>query len=215
MPYDPKDDHYATIGVADNATADEIKRAYREKAKLLHPDGHRSPELATRATQQLNAAYAVLGDPVKRRKYDEERAAYRLRENEPEIQRRVAEALAHMNRKARPSQSGNSGSSARERTGERLRQPRKRAEERLRQAHERVDERLRQSRESATKRRAQAKARTPLELVPKQQLGVFSRLAESKVNGLLREDRTFDAVLLGVGAAVLDAWLGTVPPRRR
>lgn len=44
MTYDSRTDYYSMFGIADDATVDEIKRAYRDKAKLVHPDGHRSPD---------------------------------------------------------------------------------------------------------------------------------------------------------------------------
>lgn len=62
-------DHYAVLGVARDASADEIKRAYRKLARELHPDVNPDP-----ATQEkfkdVTAAYEVLSDPEKRRMYD-------------------------------------------------------------------------------------------------------------------------------------------------
>lgn len=79
-PYDPEHDHYTVLGVPSSSTADQIKRVYREKVLLVHPDGHRVPELAGRELQRLNDAYAVLGDPPRRRVYDEQRGGYLRRE---------------------------------------------------------------------------------------------------------------------------------------
>ena len=59
-------DHYAVLGVAKTATADEIKKAYRKLASQHHPDKGGD----TAKFQQLQEAYAVLSDAEKRREYD-------------------------------------------------------------------------------------------------------------------------------------------------
>ena len=60
-------DHYATLGVARTATQDEIKRAFRKLASQHHPDKGGD----TARFQAIQAAYDVLGDPTKRRAYDQ------------------------------------------------------------------------------------------------------------------------------------------------
>lgn len=59
-------DHYATLGVAKNATQDEIKRAFRKLASQHHPDKGGD----TAKFQEIQSAYDVLGDPEKRQQYD-------------------------------------------------------------------------------------------------------------------------------------------------
>jgi len=61
--------HYATLGVAENATQDEIKKSYRKLASQHHPD--RGGDTAT--FQTIQAAYDVIGDEQKRQQYDHER----------------------------------------------------------------------------------------------------------------------------------------------
>jgi DnaJ-class molecular chaperone len=59
-------DHYATLGVAQTATADEIKRAFRRLASQHHPDKGGD----TQKFQEIQAAYDTLGDAQKRAAYD-------------------------------------------------------------------------------------------------------------------------------------------------
>lgn len=63
--------YYDILGVPYNATADQIKRAYREQIRFFHPDVFQgSEDVAKIKTQQLNEAYSVLSDPGKRAVYD-------------------------------------------------------------------------------------------------------------------------------------------------
>jgi curved DNA-binding protein CbpA len=62
-------DHYETLGVARTATSAEIKRAYRRLAVLYHPDKNPDPK-AENFFKEVNVAYDVLSDPVKKRSYD-------------------------------------------------------------------------------------------------------------------------------------------------
>lgn len=63
-------DYYDILGVSKNASADDIKKAYRRKARKLHPDLNPNDKEAHRKFQQLNEANEVLSDPEKRAKYD-------------------------------------------------------------------------------------------------------------------------------------------------
>ena len=64
-------DYYHTLGVERTASQADIKRAYRKLARKYHPDLHPDDPGAQAKFQQLNEANEVLGDPEKRRKYDE------------------------------------------------------------------------------------------------------------------------------------------------
>ena len=63
-------DYYKVLGVARNADAKEIKKAYRRLARKHHPDLHPNDERAKKKFQQINEAHTVLSDPEKRTKYD-------------------------------------------------------------------------------------------------------------------------------------------------
>lgn len=63
-------DYYDILGIGQDAQPSEIKRAYRQKARNLHPDVNDSPN-ALAEFQNLQQAYAVLSDPEKRAQYDQ------------------------------------------------------------------------------------------------------------------------------------------------
>jgi curved DNA-binding protein len=73
-------DYYSTLGVAKTATEKEIKQAYRKLARKHHPDVNPGDKTAESKFKEINEAYEVLGDPEKRKKYDELGANWRMYE---------------------------------------------------------------------------------------------------------------------------------------
>jgi len=65
-----KRDYYEVLEVAKNATAEEIKKAYRKKALQYHPDRNPGDKEAEEKFKEAAEAYGVLSDPDKRARYD-------------------------------------------------------------------------------------------------------------------------------------------------
>jgi curved DNA-binding protein len=64
-------DYYKTLGVERSATQEEIKQAFRRLARVHHPDVARNKAAGEAKFKEINEAYEVIGDPEKRRRYDE------------------------------------------------------------------------------------------------------------------------------------------------
>jgi hypothetical protein len=62
--------HYEVLGVGVHATADEIRQAYRRRARDHHPDANPQDSAAGERFRQVALAYQVLSDPVRRARYD-------------------------------------------------------------------------------------------------------------------------------------------------
>lgn len=89
-------DFYSILGVKRDAGADEIKAAWRTKAKSVHPDQNREDPNAHNRFAEMGRAYEVLKDPAKRSRYDQQRSKVEALEREQTImqQRNAAREAA-------------------------------------------------------------------------------------------------------------------------
>jgi molecular chaperone DnaJ len=81
-------DFYKTLGVSKDASASDIKTAYRKLARQNHPDARPGDKQAEERFKEISEANAVLSDPDKRKQYDEQRelfsaAGYRFNNGQP------------------------------------------------------------------------------------------------------------------------------------
>lgn len=75
IDFDPSVDYYKALGVAKDASADEIKKAYRKLAKANHPDSTGGDKAKESRFKDISNAYDVLGDAKKKALYDQIRAS--------------------------------------------------------------------------------------------------------------------------------------------
>ncbi len=69
-------DFYQVLGVSKDASADDIKKAYRKLARVNHPDSKPGDGAAEERFKSISEAYSVLSDAAKRKDYDEQRALF-------------------------------------------------------------------------------------------------------------------------------------------
>jgi len=66
-------DFYDVLGVSPEATAEEIKKAYRRLAQTYHPDANPEDKSAEEKFKEISEAYATLSNPDQRKEYDQVR----------------------------------------------------------------------------------------------------------------------------------------------
>ncbi len=69
-------DFYRVLGVSKDASADDVKKAYRKLARANHPDSKPGDATAEERFKSISEANSVLSDPAKRREYDEQRTLF-------------------------------------------------------------------------------------------------------------------------------------------
>jgi len=93
--------YYETLKVAETATQEDIKLAYRIQAKEFHPDKEGDPEIMS----MINEAYSVLGDPEKRAYYDQYGTVDKTASTDEEAEIQVLQAFRSAIKMDRPVQS--------------------------------------------------------------------------------------------------------------
>jgi len=76
-------DHYEVLGVSKTASAEEIKKAYRQAAKKHHPDANPGDDDASNRFKEVQSAYDVLSDPIKKSQYDSGHTRFKQRTPRP------------------------------------------------------------------------------------------------------------------------------------
>lgn len=109
-------DPYAVLGVSRDCNADELKSAYRRLARENHPDIALDKNAATLRMTQINAAWALIGDPHKRASFD---ARWRLDEHDRQRQaaQRFARERSAASHKPKPSSPSSASSASRPTSG--------------------------------------------------------------------------------------------------
>ena len=107
---------YETLGVAPNASQEDIRKAYRKAAKETHPDLNPGKPEAEKRFKEINAAYDIVGDADKRKRYDAGEIDETGAERQPErhFYREYAEADPNMRYRRRSELAAGQGNRARD-----------------------------------------------------------------------------------------------------
>jgi curved DNA-binding protein CbpA len=105
---------YETLGVTPNASHDDIRQAYRKAAKETHPDLNPGKPEAEKRFKEINAAYDIVGDAEKRKRYDAGEIDETGAERQPErhFYREYAEADPNMRYRQRRETAAGQGTGA-------------------------------------------------------------------------------------------------------
>ena len=105
---------YETLGVAPSASQDDIRKAYRKAAKETHPDLNPGKPEAEKRFKEVNAAYDIIGDEAKRKRYDAGEIDETGAERQPErhFYREYAEADPNMRYRRRAESAAGQGNGA-------------------------------------------------------------------------------------------------------
>jgi molecular chaperone DnaJ len=187
-------DYYLVLGIAVDATADQIKAARNALARRYHADVAGNSSADHNAMVEVNAAYAVLSDPDQRREYDKRRAAARFAAafKWPPPNTPAGAANARPKQRKKP---------AAKKPAAKKPAAKKPAPSPTEQAQKRVE----QIRADFEKRMAELQQRSNRRV--KKPTGLVMSLAENKISELMHENRTFEGLLMAVGAAFADKWL--------
>ena len=71
LDFDPRLDYYRELGVHEKSSAEEIKRVYRQLARQYHPDSTGGDKAKESRFKAISVAYEVVGDPLRRKRYDD------------------------------------------------------------------------------------------------------------------------------------------------
>lgn len=177
-------DYYLVLGVAEDATADQIKTARNALARRYHADVAGNSNADHNAMVEVNAAYAVLSDPDQRREYDKRRAAARFAAafKWPPPNTPTGAANARPKQRKKPA-----------------------AKKPVPSPTEQAQKRVEQIRADFEKRMAELQQRSNRRV--KKPTGLVMSLAENKISELMHENHTFEGLLMAVGATFADKWL--------